>query len=146
MSLLFHPFDKTVIQRAIAAAEKLTSGEIRVVIYPDDVADPVAKAQAEFIRLGMHRTRERNAVLLLVAPTSRTYAIYGDEAIHAKCGPNFWTEIAQALAADFKRGAFNEGVIRAVRHAGEMLAKHFPPSPNDQNELPDDVIERGIVI
>ncbi|HEU5081671.1 MAG TPA: TPM domain-containing protein [Opitutaceae bacterium] len=146
MTLLFNPFDKLMIQQAIAAAEKQTSGEIRVVIYPDEVSDAVAKAQMEFVRLGMHRTRERNAVLLLVAPKSHTYAILGDEAIHAKCGPDFWNEIAQTMAADFKRGAFNEGVVRAIRRAGEMLAKHFPPSPDDKNELPDDVIERGIVI
>ncbi len=139
-------FDRIQIQRAIAAAERETSGEIRVVVYPEAIADPVATAKSEFARLGMHRTRHRNAVLILIAPASRGYAIYVDESVHQQCGETFWNEVALAMASDFKRGAFTEGVVHAVRRAGEVLARHFPPGPDDRNELPDDVIERGIVI
>ncbi len=146
MSLQFTSFDRVQIQRAIAAAEAQTSGEIRVVVYPEKISDPVAAAKSEFIRLCMHRTKNRNAVLILVAPASRAYAIYGDEGIHRLCGDEFWSEIARAIADDFRRGSFTEGMVHAIRRAGEMLAQHFPPGPDDQNELPDDVIERGIVI
>jgi uncharacterized membrane protein len=146
MKMQFNPFDRNLIQQAIAAAERKTSGEIRVVVYPREVEDAVATAQMEFVRLGMHRTRERNAVLLLVAPSSRTYAIYGDEGVHSRCGPAFWTDVAAVMSEHFRRGAFNEGVVVAVRKAGEMLATHFPPGAENRNELPDEVIERGIVI
>ncbi len=146
MPLLFDSFDRVQIERAIAMAETKTSGEIRVVIYPHDVADPVEAARREFQRLGMTKTRERNAVLILVAPRSRRYAIFGDEGVHLRCGPSFWSEVARAMAENFRRNEFTEGVVHAIRRAGEMLGQHFPHHPDDKNELPDDVVERGIVI
>ena len=138
--------DHTRIERAIAAAERLTSGELRVVIHPTKTDDPLTEATREFARLEMHRTRERNAILLLVAPRSRSFAFYGDTGIHQKCGPAFWQTLADALAADFGREAYTEGIVAALAKAGELLASHFPRRPDDRNELPDHVIEHPPVI
>ena len=138
--------DHTRIERAIVAAERRTSGELRVVIHAAKTDDPLAAAAREFARLGMHRTRNRNAVLLLVAPRSRTFAFYGDTAIHEKCGPQFWQELADALSADFRREAFTDGIVAALTKAGELLAMYFPRRPDDRNELPDRVVERPPVI
>jgi len=138
--------DHTRIERAIAAAELRTSGELRVVIHGSKTDDPLAAATEEFARLGMHRTRDRSAILLLVAPRSRTFACYGDIAIHEKCGPQFWQELADTLSADFRREAFTDGIVAALAKAGELLATHFPRHPDDRNELPDHVIERPPII
>ncbi len=138
--------DHTRIERAIAAAELRTSGELRVVIHAGKTDDPLAAAAEEFARLGMQRTRERNAVLLLVAPRSRTFAFYGDIGVHAKCGPQFWQELADALTADFRREAFTDGITAALAKAGDLLARHFPRRPDDRNELADHVIERPPVV
>ena len=138
--------DRDQIKQAIARAEALTSGEIRVVVYPHSVDDPVATAKMEFTRLAMHRTRQRNAVLILVAPSAKAFAIFGDEGVHARCGSDFWQEVADVMVQHFRRGEFTGGVIEAVGRTGAVLARHFPHSADDENELPDDVIERGIVI
>ena len=45
------------------------SGEIRVFIQRGEVADVVSDARAQFERLGMTKTRERNAVLIFVCAT-----------------------------------------------------------------------------
>lgn len=140
------PLDQAQIKEAIARAEAQTSGEIRVVVYPHAVDDPVANAKQEFIRLAMHRTRQRNAVLILVAPSARAFAIYGDEGVHARCGPRFWQDVAEIMAQHFHRGEFTNGVVQAVGQTGAILAQHFPHSPDDENELPDDVVDRGVVI
>ena len=140
------PLDHDRIQQAIAAAELRTSGELRVIIYPRGVDDAVAAAKEEFVRLGMTRTRERNAVLILVAPESHTFAVVGDQGVHARCGSNFWESIAAQMQADFRAGKFTDGIVAAVARTGELLATHFPWSPDDRNELPDDVVERGVVI
>ena len=87
----------------------------------------------------MTRTRERNAVLLYVAPRSRTFAIIGDEAVHAKCGEPFWRSIAEAMTTHFLAGNFTEGILHGIDRAGALLAEHFPRRPDDQNELPDAV-------
>lgn len=140
------PLEKAQIKEAIARAEGLTSGEIRVIVYPHAVDDPVATAKAEFTRLAMHRTRQRNAVLILVAPSAKAFAVYGDEGVHARCGPGFWQEVADTMVQHFRHGDFTAGVVEAVGKTGALLARHFPRSPDDENELPDDVVDRGVVI
>jgi uncharacterized membrane protein len=138
--------DHDRIRRAIAAAEMRTSGELRVVVHQYPEADALAAAKEEFARLGMNRTRDRNAVLIFVAPQPRTFALYGDVGIHAKCGPAFWQEVADATSEHFKREAFTDGLVHALERAGELLAVHFPRRPDDRNELSDEVVERFPVI
>lgn len=103
-------------------------------------------AAAEFARLEMHRTRARNAVLIFIAPESRTFAIYGDKGIHEKCGQHFWDEVAAAMREDFVHDVFTDGVVKAVERVGARLATHFPYRPDDTNELSDDFVDRGVVI
>lgn len=144
MSLLspLPSIDDAKVTAAIAAAEARTSGEIRVFLSSIACADPIAAATVQFERLGMTRTRARNGVLLFVAPRSRNFAVIGDEAVHQKCGPTFWTELAGAVGAHFARGAFTEGLVLGIERAGALLAQHFPGGPDDHNELPD-AVERG---
>lgn len=138
--------DHARIRSAIAAAEMRTSGELRVVVHQYAAVDALAAAKEEFARLGMNRTRERNGVLIFVAPLSRTFALYGDTGIHAKCGEGFWREVADAMSGHFKRGEFTDGIVHAVERAGELLGVHFPRRPDDRNELSDEVVERFPVI
>ena len=134
--------DRKRIEDAIAAAEIKTSGEIRVLIHRQPVDDAVAFAQKEFLRLGMQRTRERNAVLLFVAPTSQAFALIGDEGVHAKCGQPFWSEVAAVMQENFRAGDFTGALLEGIARAGQLLADHFPPRADGANELPDKVVEQ----
>ena len=127
------------IVAAIRAAEEKTSGEIRVFIGHKPVEDPVAAAQTQFERLGMTQTRQRNGVLIFVAPSARKFAVIGDEAVHRRCGDAFWSELAAEMTGHFKQSDFTQGIILGVRKAGELLAQHFPPGSDDRNELADEV-------
>ena len=89
------------IVAAIHEAEHKTSGQIRVSISPNHVEEPVVAAQAEFLRLGMEKTPERNGVLIFVAPRSHKFAVIGDEAVHAKCGDEFWRKLGTSWPATF---------------------------------------------
>jgi uncharacterized membrane protein len=135
------PIDHDRVVAAIGAAEQRTSGEIRVLVAKQPAPDPVAAAQQQFERLGMHQTAARNGVLIYVAPASRTFAVVGDVGVHEKCGPSFWTDLATAMTDEFKRGDFTAGLVLAIERAGALLAAHFPRSPDDRNELPDKVEE-----
>lgn len=140
------PLDRNAIKAAIGRAEAQTSGEIRVVLYSQSLDDPVATARAEFARLQMHKTRERNAVLILVAPVAKAFAIYGDKGIHERCGDAFWKDVAETMTQAFRRGEFTAGIVTAVEKTGAALSRDFPRRPDDENELPDDVVDRGVVI
>jgi uncharacterized membrane protein len=135
--LLEIDFDR--VQTAISSAELGTSGELRVVVSRAVARDPVASAEHEFNRLGMAGTAARNGVLIFVAPRSRTFAIIGDEAIHARCGETFWHEVASAMEAEFRREDFTTGLVLGIDRAGALLAGHFPRGSGDKNELPDRV-------
>jgi uncharacterized membrane protein len=129
------------LHAAIHEAEQRTSGEIRVMVSHQRAPDPAAAAQQAFRRLGMEQTKHRNAVLIFVAPRSRTFAVIGDEAVHARCGDDFWRELADAMTGYFKRGEFTDGILHGISRAGELLAAHFPRAADDQNELSDDIVE-----
>ena len=128
------------IVAAIRAAELKTSGEVRVFISQQkDVTDPVAAAQEQFTRLGMAQTRDRNGVLIFLAPGPRKFAVIGDTGVHTHCGDAFWQELARAMSEHFRKAEFTEGIVQGINRAGELLAEHFPRRPDDNNELSDRV-------
>lgn len=133
--------DHQRVAAAIGAAELKTSGEIRVLLARQKTDDAVAAARAHFERLGMTATKERNGVLIFLAPRSRAFAVIGDTGVHEKCGENFWRELAAAMEGFFRRGEFTEGLVHGIERAGALLAEHFPRRPDDVNELPDRIEE-----
>jgi len=134
--------DTAAVEQAIARAETGTSGEIRVSIAGFFVGNARRVAEGAFRRLGMHATRDRNGVLLLIAPARRQVVVLGDEGIHAQVGDAFWTEIAARVGTRFREGRFTQGVVEAVDAIGEALARHFPAGAeagSNPNELPDTI-------
>lgn len=130
------------IIQAIHKAESKTSGEIRVLIQRGKLkSDPLDAAQRKFQRLGMHKTRERNAVLIFVAPRVHKFAVVGDQAIHEKCGDELWQRVVEGMRTHFQNEKFSDALIEAVYDIGTVLETHFPKTVSDTNELPDGVIE-----
>jgi uncharacterized membrane protein len=130
------------IVRAIREAEANTSGEIRVFVQRGKLkADPLASAQRKFRQLGMHKTHERNAVLVFVAPRVHKFAVFGDKAIHEKCGEQFWQHVVDGMRVHFQNEKFSHALMEAINEVGKVLAAHFPRTSASANELPEDVIE-----
>ena len=141
MANVFSKFDSDRIVAAIAAAEKKTSGEVRVHVTRRVPKDLEERALRRFHLLGMTKTAERNGVLIYIAPRARRFRILGDAAIHERCGADFWKEVASAMEESFRRGALTEGVVRGVERVGEVLARHFPRLAGDRDELPNTIDE-----
>jgi uncharacterized membrane protein len=141
MASVFSKFDSDRIVAAIAAAEKKTSGEIRVHVTRRVPRNLEERAMARFHKLGMTRTAERNGVLIYIAPRARKFRILGDTAIHEKCGDDFWKETAAGMEQLFRKGELTEGVVGAVTSVGEVLARHFPRREKDRDELPNQIDE-----
>jgi uncharacterized membrane protein len=138
---LFIALDHDRITAAIQKAEKHTSGEIRVYVSHRKVSDPRHAAAHQFVKLGMDKTKHRNAVLIFIAPESQNFAILGDTAVHAQCGEAFWESVAGAMRELFRQGKFTEGIVHGIDTAGKLLAQHFPADDTDQHQLPDSVVE-----
>lgn len=137
---LIEKLDDTRIVEAIAAAERRSSGEIRVCISHRRRTDALAAARQRFFKLGMERTRRRNGVLIFFAPRTRQFAVWGDTGVHAKCGEDFWKGMVAEMTPLLKEGRFTDAVVLAAEKVGEVLARHFPPDPDDRNELPNRVV------
>jgi uncharacterized membrane protein len=136
--------DNERIVAAIKDAEARSRGEIRVHVAEGEVDDARTAAQADFERLGMTGTAERNGVLILVAPESRSCAVVGDEGIDRLSGEEFWATVVATLREGLHGDRFTDGIVAAVTLVGDELERHFPrrPGETDENELPD-AISRG---
>ena len=129
------------IVNAIREAEAKTSGQIRVFIQRGKLpADPLVAAQKKFHRLGMHKTREQNAVLIFVAPRAHKFAVVGDKAVHEKCGEQFWQRLVDGMRAHFKNEKFSHALLEAIEETGKALASYFPKR-STSSELPDEIVE-----
>ncbi len=141
----FSPEEQQRLVAAIAAAERRTSGEIRVHVErtvpdaPPASGDPYARARQVFAELGMHRTAERNGVLVYLATRSRRFAVVGDEELHRRVGDGFWRDVVDLMAAAFREGRFAEGLEQGIALIGEKLREHFPHRDDDVNELSDEI-------
>jgi len=133
--------DHDSVVAAIAEAERATSGQIRVHITRRRPSDLEARARRRFEKLGMTQTRNRNGVLIYIAPNLRRFQVLGDAGVHEKCGDDFWKETAAEMEEQFRRGAFTAGILRGVQKVGRLLAEHFPRDTETANELPDEVTE-----
>jgi uncharacterized membrane protein len=130
------------IVKAIRDAELKTSGQIRVFIQRGELKiDPLIAAQKRFHRFGMHKTPERNAVLVLVAPRAHKFAIVGDKAIHQKCGEALWQRLVDRMREHFRNEKFSHAIVDAIHEIGDALAAHFPRRSTSTGGLPDEVVE-----
>jgi uncharacterized membrane protein len=137
---LHDSIDHDRVRKAIAEAERQTSGEIRVSIAPFFWGSVEKAAELAFARLGMQATKDRNAILFFFVPGRRRFSVFGDVGIHAKVGPEFWANVVSAVAAHFRKGDYTAGLVEGIGTVGRELAAHFPFDPDaDVNELPDDI-------
>lgn len=140
MDDIFTPDEMKEIENSVAEAEKLTNAEITPVIVNYCWGNLHKKAQLLFEKYKLHNTKERNAVMILLVVKNRELLIYGDKGITKKVGVDFWVKTKDEMVSHFKENDFLKGMIHGIQNAGEQLAKHFPPTEDDVNELSNKVI------
>ena len=93
-----------------------------------------------FSARGLHRTRERTGMLILVSELERRVVILGDEGIHARVGDTGWREHVDHVIAAIQRGKPLEGLLEVIDRLGAVHAERLPVRPDDANELPDGIV------
>lgn len=138
----FNPRDPAVAERlgaAIRAAEKDTSGEIRVHVQPRVKGDIMEAAKRRFEKLGMTRTQQRNGVLFFLATKDKRFAVLGDKGIDERVPDDFWDETVALMSDRFRAGDAVGALELGIRHAGKALGEFFPHQRDDTNELDDEI-------
>lgn len=111
---------------AISAAERESTGCIGVRVTDKHVPDALESARTQFHQAGLHEHPAANAVIFLVAPKSRKFAVYGGEAIHRHVGDAFWRQLIADITPYFANGHPTEGLEIGIARVGEQLRAHFP--------------------
>ena len=124
---------------AIRHAELNTSAEIRVHLEEDCNQRTFLNAIDVFEKLGMHKTKLRNGVLLFIVPYRKEFSILGDLGINNKVGEGYWADVCFHVQKRFRTASFAQGICEGIHQIGQKLKIHFPFENDDINELPDEI-------
>jgi uncharacterized membrane protein len=130
---------KSQVVQAIKLAERQTSGEIKVHIESHTGIDLMARVGEVFTHLELHKTEQRNGVLIYWAMEDRKFAVVGDKGINAVVPQDFWQTTRDAIQSNFVMNQFVAGLTEGIGIAGEALKKYFPYQSDDVNEISDDI-------
>jgi putative membrane protein len=101
------------------------------------------RSLAAFTAQGLHYTRAHTGILILASLLEHRVEVLADRGINDKVAAGTWDEVVQILSAGLKSGSACDAYCKAIERCGEILAQHFPRSPDDQDELGNKlVIER----
>jgi putative membrane protein len=94
-------------------------------------------AMEQFMIRGMARKKNRASVLIFASLAEHYARIVADEGIASKVDQSVWQEAIQSLLSHAGKGDIAEGFVIAVQKCGQVLAEHFPPEPEQEDQLPD---------
>ncbi len=98
-------------------------------------------ARHHFAALGARTGTDRPHVLIYASRNDRMVEIIASESIHQAADQAAWRDAATALSQAMGAGRAGEGFVRAIEICGVALARHFPPTGEKRNALPDTLLE-----
>jgi uncharacterized membrane protein len=115
------------IAQAIQAVESASTAEIRVHITRRWFEpDPYGRALRVFFRMGMWRTRQKNAVLIYLNLRRKKFAIVADEGLLQKTGQKYWDHLGALLKDDLLSTFYENAIVITITTIGFSAKKHFP--------------------
>jgi putative membrane protein len=92
-------------------------------------------ARLAFLEGGLVETRDRTGILIYVSLLERRVEIVADRGIHERVEAGTWDEVVRIVLDGVREGRAGDGLARAVRRCGDILAERFPRRPDDTDEL-----------
>jgi putative membrane protein len=115
----------------------------RRLISKDRIAEAVhLRSLAAFTGQGLHHTRAETGILIFVSLLEHRVVVLADRGINAKVQPGAWDEIVGIVTAGLKSGHACDAFCNAIERCGDILAQHFPRSPDDKDELSNRLVTR----
>lgn len=132
------------IEQAIKTSEATHTGQIRFVVEGALDGAPLFRNQSArtraidiFSHLRIWDTTHNNGVLIYLLMADRNVEIVADRGIDTLVGHAAWEEICLAMEAEFRKSKFETGVVKGIQGITHHLARHFPSTGANFNELPD---------
>jgi putative membrane protein len=98
------------------------------------------RAERAFFERGLYRTKKNTGVLFLISLFERKVRILADKGIYEKMSQESLNRFANEVSLGIKEGRACESLCLAIQETGDVLSTHFPVTPDDTDELPDEVI------
>ena len=122
------------------------------ILMPDAVAVPLVPlsrrsrrvrqlAQSLFVELGLATPRDRAGVLLFVAQAERHVEILAGAGIGERIEAKTWQAVVDDFVQTARTKPLVEALIDAIEAMTDLLSNVFPPSEENQNEVPDRLVE-----
>lgn len=138
---------RAAIDQAVARSERAHRAELRVAL---EAALPVeclwqgatARERAEdlFASLRVYDTAENNGILLYVLLAEHDIEIVADRGFAGLVPDAEWAVICRKMEAAYGARDFHQGTLDAIAAITAVAARHFPPGPDNPNELPDRMV------
>lgn len=140
MHTIFTKQEEEMIVAAIHEEELHTSAEIRVCVTDHKPWFPMRHAWKTFRKLGMEKTKDRNASLILIYSKKRTFVVLGDVALADAVEESYWITLAAEMRKKFQMNHKVSAVLYGIKTLGATSRALWNADPNDQNELPDEIV------
>jgi len=143
---VFKPETLARIEAAIVESETRHHGEIRFVVEATRDLMPLLRGESArdralevFGRERVWDTEASNGVLIYLLLAERDVEVVADRGFTGMVEQAEWEAICREMEACFRTGRFEEGALAGVRRLDELLARHFPSSGGNPNELENSV-------
>ncbi len=95
---------------------------------------------AAFTGHGLHHTKNHTGILILTSLLERRVVVLADRGINEKVAAGSWDEVVRIITDGLRARDACSAFCKAIERCGEILARHFPRSPDDKDELSDKLI------
>ncbi|AUH71357.1 TPM domain-containing protein [Legionella sainthelensi] len=92
-------------------------------------------AHQAFFNLHVAKTPTSTGVVIYISLFEHIVCVQGDTAISEKLSQEDWQYIKDLVIHDIKKNQLAFGLKNAILEMGTLLAKHFPATSNNSNEL-----------
>jgi putative membrane protein len=93
------------------------------------------RAVRAFYEKGLYKTSKNTGVLFFISLLERKVWVLADSGIHEKIGQETLDKFAHHVSRGIKEGRGGDALCEAIREAGDLLARHFPVTKDDTDEL-----------
>ncbi len=132
------------IERAIEESEREHGGELRFAVETALDLGAVLRGETAreraieaFARLHTWDTAANNGVLIYLLLAEHDIEIVADRGFNGRVSQGEWEAICREMEDAYRQGDFEAGSLRGIERVSELMARHFPPGPDHQNELPN---------
>lgn len=98
-------------------------------------------AREQFFIQGLQNTEGRTGILLFVSVAEHYVEVIADKGINDVVPDGTWDKVVNDFVLKVKEKRYTQGFIDAIEDCGNILAEHFPAQRENENELPNHLIE-----